>query len=289
VTELHPDSFPAFFSAVHGTEPFPWQTRLARRVVDTGHWPPLLDLPTGTGKTAAIDVAVFHLAYEAYRGPERRAPLRVLFVIDRRIVVDAAFERARKIAEALRRPTKGVVGEIAERLTSLSGVDGHPLDVVRLRGGVPQERDWARSPVQPLVAISTVDQVGSRLLFRGYGVSPKMWPVHAGLVGADALWMLDEVHLSQPLRQTLNAIVDEGHTSHGVIAERPRLAPFAIVNLSATAGEQIEDAFTLDENDRRHPGLAARLGARKVATVEFVDGPSAPPCQCEVRHLSRAI
>jgi hypothetical protein len=36
VTELHPDIFPAFFTAVHGTPPFPWQTRLAHHVVATG-------------------------------------------------------------------------------------------------------------------------------------------------------------------------------------------------------------------------------------------------------------
>ena len=50
-------------------------------------------LPTGTGKTAAIDIAVFHLACQADRGPARTAPLQILLVIDRRIVVDAAFKR----------------------------------------------------------------------------------------------------------------------------------------------------------------------------------------------------
>jgi CRISPR-associated endonuclease/helicase Cas3 len=163
--ELCPDHFPAFFEAVHGQPAFPWQARLARKVVETGRWPSLLDLPTGTGKTAAIDVAVFHLSCQADRGPARTAPLRVLFVIDRRIVVDAAFERAKKIEEALRTPADEVVANVAHRLSYLSGDPGHPLDVVRLRGGVPQERDWARSPAQPLIAVSTVDQVGSRLLF----------------------------------------------------------------------------------------------------------------------------
>src|SRR5262249_59252327 len=121
-----------------------------------------------------------------------------------------------------------VLDEVARRLSSFSGDDAHPLDVVRLRGGAPQERDWARSPAQPLVAVSTVDQVGSRLLFRGYGVSPRMWPVHGGLVGSDALWLLDEVHLSRPLEQTLRAI-EEGHPdgqrSRGGLGERSRLAP----------------------------------------------------------------
>ncbi|HET6493771.1 MAG TPA: type I-U CRISPR-associated helicase/endonuclease Cas3, partial [Thermoleophilia bacterium] len=268
MTPLHADDFAAFFTAVHGYEPFPWQERLARQVVQTGHWPPSLDLPTASGKTAAIDIAVFHLACEAERGPERKAPMRILFVIDRRIVVDEAFRRARRVADALRGLADGVLLKVKERLAQLSGDPSRPLDVVRLRGGVPQERDWARSPAQPLVAVSTVDQVGSRLLFRGYGVSPRMSPVHAGLVGADALWLLDEVHLSRPLAETLGAIAS-GHPAEGdgMLADRPRLAPFEVVYLSATPGEDMADAFRLSEADWAHDKLSPRLTASKIATL----------------------
>ncbi len=65
---LAPDDFATFFEAVHGYRPFPWQNELARQVVEAGSWPSLLDVPTGAGKTAAIDVGVFHLACEAERG-----------------------------------------------------------------------------------------------------------------------------------------------------------------------------------------------------------------------------
>ncbi len=268
MTPLGAADFAEFFGALHGQDPFPWQARLARQVVETGRWPPLLDLPTAAGKTATVDVALFHLACEANKGAERAAPLRILFVVDRRIVVDEAFRRARRIADRLRSATDGVLRAVADRLSLLSGDPSHPLDVVRLRGGVPQERDWARSPAQPLVAVSTVDQVGSRLLFRGYGVSSRMSPVHAGLVGADALWLLDEVHLSQPLAETLAAIAvghqpDEG----GFLADSPRLAPFAIVPLSATPGDTPQDAFGLRDEDRCHPILSRRLSARKLARL----------------------
>lgn len=230
--------FSIYFQAVHGYVPFPWQEELARQVITTGAWPSLLDLPTSSGKTAVIDIGVFHLAMNAGDALPRKAPLRMFFVIDRRIVVDEAYRRAAKIADSLRSPHHPVLVAMAESLAKLSGNIDAPLDVVRLRGGMPQERDWARSPVQPLVAVSTVDQVGSRLLFRGYGVSNRMRPVHAGLTGSDALWLLDEVHLSQPFEQTLAAIAS-GHPQHdtcGLLAERPRLAPFSIVRLSATPG-----------------------------------------------------
>ncbi len=58
---LSVDEFGGFFEAVHGHSPFPWQARLAREVAE-GAWPEVLNLPTGTGKTAVLDVAVFHLA-----------------------------------------------------------------------------------------------------------------------------------------------------------------------------------------------------------------------------------
>jgi CRISPR-associated endonuclease/helicase Cas3 len=276
------DDFDAYFRAVHAlngeeTPPFPWQRALLNRVAERG-WPSLLDLPTGSGKTAAIDVAVFHLALEAGRGVDRRAPIRILFTVDRRIIVDAAYARAVKIAEHLKRAADGedcpdVLRRVACALRKLSGPRADPLVAVRLRGGVPHDTDWARSPAQPLVAVSTVDQVGSRLLFRGYGVSRRMWPVHAGLVGADSLWLLDEVHLARPLDETLRAI-GEGHAEDGFLAAVPRAVPFTAVRLSATPDARESDEhpklgepFRLGDEDRGDRVLGVRLTAAKPATL----------------------
>jgi CRISPR-associated endonuclease/helicase Cas3 len=262
---LTPDDFAAFFEEVYGHEPFPWQERLLRRVAKEGEWPDVLDLPTGSGKTAAIDIAVFHLAMEAKRKEARRAPVRIAFVVDRRLVVDDAFARAERLAEALANAQPdSIAARVAECLKHLSG-DGPPLIARRLRGGIPREGDWARTPAQPTVLCSTVDQVGSRLLFRGYGVSHSMKPVHAGLLGSDCLILLDEAHLAAPFRQTLRWV----YTYRGENWRAPHVhaAPSGVALLTATPGEDAASRFPLEPEDRAHPILKARLEAPKRARL----------------------
>lgn len=284
---LTASDFSTFFSAVHGYSPFPWQRRLLEEVVTRGAWPPLLDLPTGAGKTAAIDVAVFHMALE---GPkkivERKAPRRIVFVVDRRVVVDQAYERARKLADALASPKDDVVARVAEGLKLLSDSEV-PLGCAMLRGGMPRDTSWLRAPDLPLIVVSTVDQVGSRLLFRGYGVSDGMKPIHAGLFAEDALFLLDEVHLSQPFEKTLAAV-----KKYRSFAERALGAPFHVVPLSATAAHPPDGAFRLDADDRddaKAPMLVQRLTAKKPARLveEKVKGDEAERKTVLTRGLVR--
>jgi CRISPR-associated endonuclease/helicase Cas3 len=110
-----------------------------------------------------------------------------------------------------------------------------------------------------------------------------MSPVHAGLVGADALWLLDEVHLSRPLEQTLRAIV-AGHSANGYLAEHQRLAPFVMVQLSATPGEKTAGAFGLDDEDRAHPVLKPRLAAQKITEIQVIDD---DPADAFAAHAQR--
>lgn len=267
-TALAPHDFPAFFEAVHGVPPFPWQNRLLRRLAEGGGWPEVLDLPTGSGKTAALDIAAFHLALEAARGAERRAPVRIVFVVDRRLIVDDAFDRAKKLQDTLRRSNAPILDEVAKALIALAGDNAPPLVARRLRGGAPREEDWALTPVQPTILCSTVDQVGSRLLFRGYGISDRMKPVHAGLLGSDCLILLDEAHLAEPFRQTLSMIAR---------LRKPDAAPWAVAVLTATPEKRERVPFSLDEEDRRDLLLSQRLTVAKPARlIEIAGKPGTP-------------
>ena len=286
MSELSGEHFDAFFNELHGFDPFPWQSRLARRVASArgseAAWPEALALPTAAGKTACIDIAVFGLACQADWEPgERTAPRRIFFVVDRRVTVDATYERAKRIGERLRGAEGGMVGEVAGRLLSLARGSGDhdvidddvlPLDVFRMRGGVYRDDRWVRSPLQPAVIVSTVDQFGSRLLFRGYGLSRGMWPIHAGLAGNDSLVVLDEAHCANPFRQTMSHVgqyrrwADES-------GDLPPL-PHRAVLLSATPPDGVTETLTVTEADREHDVLGPRIGCAKPARLVLVRIPA---------------
>lgn len=252
--------FPAFFEAVHGYRPHLWQERLAKDVIDDG-WPALLDLPTGAGKTAALDIALF-----AHAVDPAKQPRRVVFVVDRRLIVDQVQERADALADKLFGATDGPLGAVR---SALGLAERERLGTSTLRGGLV-DSEWARRPDLPWVISSTVDQVGSRLLFRGYGVSDSMKPIHAGLLGTDAVILLDEVHLSQAFAQTLRRL---GQNHELDSAERPAVArPWKVVEMSATPGSDDDRSrFSLEEEDLA-PGsrLHQILAASKPLTLSVV-------------------
>ena len=258
--ELTANHFGSFFKGIYGYPPFPWQQRLVDRLAAEDEWPEVLDLPTGTGKTAALDAAVFHLALRT--DELSRAAVRISLVVDRRLVVDDAYERAQGIAKKLADPDtiaearqRNAVVEVASRLNKLAEPNQCPLVVQRLRGGAPLEHEWVRTPTQPTILCSTVDQVGSRLLFRGYGVGDRMRPIHAGLLGQHSLILLDEAHLSQPFQDTVEAIREFGR------------ADVRIVLLTATLGTKARRSLTLSEEDCGRDTLRQRLNAPKPALL----------------------
>jgi len=269
--KLSTSHFVDFHVAVHGDEkkPFAWQQRLLEQIVQEKAWPRVLDLPTGSGKTTCIDIGLFALALDAANDIEDRwCPRRIAMIVDRRIVVDQVAERGRKLLNALITSPKDVVVEVARRLCSLTRTGDEPLGVFTLRGGMPKDDGWARTPDQPLVIASTVDQIGSRMLMQGYGVSQGMKPVHAGLLANDTLLLLDEVHLSEPFRQTLDQLA-RLRTRFSGSGLKTRFA-HAFLSATPDAGETTPFALLDDEKKLDSP-LGPRLHASKPVRLVEVD------------------
>jgi len=251
------DVFDRQFAALMGPKPFRWQRRLFERLVK-GDLPSALDLPTGLGKTSVMAIWVLARALAKERAL-KTIPRRLIYVVDRRAVVDQATAEAEKLRTAL----KGEAKHLKERLR----LDG-TLPISTLRGQRVDNREWLDDPAAPAIVVGTVDMIGSRLLFSGYGVSRKVRPYHAGLLGVDALVVLDEAHLVPPFAHLLRAI--EGEVSLWPKTPLPR---FIVLPLSATQRERPAEAngakpFGLEEEDWQDETASQRLNARKQLRVK---------------------
>jgi len=283
---LDAEMFRRFYSEVNGVEPFPWQMDIVDRVLTQRSWPSLVDVPTGLGKTAMIDIAVFVAAATATeRGANRLGRRRVMLVVDRRIVVDEAYERARNLSQALQRAVAGEGGSAARQvalglrslapaagdsmslLTQRVGAAGSPpvLVVTRMRGGVTWDAAWLDRPDLPAVVVGTVDQLGSRLLFRGYGVTDKRKPIDAALVGTDSVVLVDEAHLAEVMVTTLAEAQTRDTGDVGV----PKAT---VIQLTATPSATTGSVYAFDvEAHRHHEEAWRRLNADKRLTLVTAD------------------
>jgi len=258
-TELAEDSV----HALHGglgllaTETaFPWQVELLRKFM-AGHVPGALDVPTGLGKTAVM--AIWLVA----RAAGASVPRRLVYVVDRRAVVDQATTEAERL--------RGWVAR-SQGVQKALGLES-PLPISTLRGQHVDNRQWLVDPSAPAILVGTVDMVGSRLLFEGYGVSRKMRPYHAGLLGLDTLIVLDEAHLSPPFERLIERVASgRDCTGRSLVPEAPSLQallpPLRCISLSATGRQRDADVHRLGPLDRAHPVVQRRLSAQKKLVIQ---------------------
>lgn len=258
-------TFDEFFSAVNdGREPFPWQSRLAQQVVDCG-WPEEIGIPTGLGKTSCLDIAIWSLACQAdVPATERRLPTRIWYVVNRRLIVDAAYEHGCRLVELLSDTgADGPIRAVAEALRKIRGMfcgeSDEPISATKLRGGAEL---GARPPhpAQPTMIFSTVPMFASTWLFRGYASSSNMRSIDAAHAGIDSLVLIDEAHLSRPLRNLASPLAqcDIGDPSSVLRPERSRPQ---IVALTATG--DAANPFRLSRQDLDHDIVSKRQEATK--------------------------
>lgn len=163
-------NYAEFFDSLTSKAPFPYQERFAT----ASELPTLLNVPTGVGKTATVVLG--WLWRRRYAGDEIKAqtPRRLVYCLPMRTLVEQTHtEVSRWLREAK------LEGEVELHI---------------LMGGAVSTR-WDAHPEKDGILIGTQDQLLSRALNRGYGMSRYRWPIHFALLNNDCLWVMDEVQL----------------------------------------------------------------------------------------------
>ena len=204
------------FQQLTGHSPMAWQKRLFDEYFAESKIPDAVDVPTGLGKTSVMVLWLLGHASGA------SLPRRLVYVVDRRAVVDQATDFAMTLRKNL-----------AENAALQQAVKAENLPISTLRGQFADNREWLESPTALSIVVGTVDMIGSRLLFEGYGVSRKMRPYHAGFLGADSLVVLDESHLVPPFQHLLEKLLqgEVGPRAEAIDGLLPRTK---VLSLSAT-------------------------------------------------------
>lgn len=253
--------FDELFHALTGHQPFPWQRAMFQQMVQANFDAlRVCHIPTGLGKTSTIAIWLLALARRDPRGT--RFPRRLVYIVNRRTVVDQATREVERYVEALKQPA---LLQVAERLRMLAAFPASvPLAVSTLRGELADNGEWRRDPARPAIVIGTVDMIGSRLLFSGYGrCGFKARPLHAAFVGQDSLIVHDEAHLEPAFQHLLDAIHIEQRSAED-------LFPIHLLELTATT-RAAGNAFRLSSADLEDERVILRMTARKALTLVPVD------------------
>ncbi|NLE39600.1 MAG: type I-U CRISPR-associated helicase/endonuclease Cas3, partial [Pirellulaceae bacterium] len=261
-------AFDAAFEALTDNKPFPWQRKLYARLL-AGEIPDSCDIPTGLGKTAVIPIWLIALA----NAPAKVAR-RLVYIVNRRTVVDQATAMVERIRQRLTDPDhddwrkhEEALRSLNEKLMGLAATDGPPLAVSTLRGQFADNAEWRADPARPAVVVGTIDMIGSRLLFSGYRCGFKSRPLHAGFLGQDSLVVHDEAHLELPFQTLLESIENEQRRGRF-----PDFLPMRVMALSATSrgganGTSEEEPkakpLGLTDADRKNPVVKKRIHAKK--------------------------
>jgi CRISPR-associated endonuclease/helicase Cas3 len=261
-------NFDTAFEALSGNQPFPWQRELYRRFISDSedNIPPSCSIPTGLGKTRVIVIWLIALANGA------RVPRRLVYVVNRRTVVDQSTDEAKRVRDRLAAPDAhpehaAQLHGLAVRLADLGG--GHdrkekadPVAVSTLRGQLAETREWWENPARPAVVVGTIDLIGSRLLFQGYRAGLNRRPLFAAFIGQDALLVHDEAHLEPAFQRLIEAVRCEQRRENSESMATRRLRVMALTATPRTDGAE---AFELTDPEKNGevPGVAVRLFAEK--------------------------
>ena len=207
----------------------------------------IVSAQTGSGKTVAFGLALADALLGEIRGtPLTEKPLALVIA-----------------------PTRELALQVSRELGWLYAKAG--LRIATCVGGMDASKERRALRSGPAIIVGTVDMIGSRLLFSGYGDGKSRRPMHAGLLGQDALLIHDEAHLSPAfghLCRQIHALQD---------AQSSRVAPaFQLIEMTATPGDNGAPTLPLPDQDRANPRVVRRLEAGKTLTLCELDESASP-------------
>lgn len=259
--------------------PYAWQVQ-AYEALCAGRIPSQIKVPTSAGKTMVMALFVAALARQAASG-QVRLPRRLVVAVNRRALVDDASRLAERLHGLLH---SDALPELRAALASLSAT-GTPLEVSTLRGEFADNGRWSLDPSTPAIVLATPDMLGSRLLFRGYGVGRSRSATHAGLLGVDTLVVHDEAHLAPAFSALLRQIESLAAAGASAIG-RPALQ---VIEMTATlATDAPRPPLVCDVS--ADAALAARMQAvKRLSVVQVAGNEGKPAAQLLGELLRRAL
>lgn len=259
----------AFSPSGDGYPPYQWQVDLFHEWRNDNFRP--IAIPTGLGKTSVMLVWLLALASQAAETPASvRLPRRLVYVVDRRTVVDQSTDVAEGLLHWLDTHPEHPVTQALQSLSSDTHLHGRqPLTISTLRGERADNGDWKRDPARPAIIIGTVYKIGSRLLFWGDGDGRTRRSMHAGLLGQDVLLVHDEAHLSPAFGQLIRQV-------RQIQQQYPQVKPFQCVELTATPSSKDAEALRLPKADQSNPIVQQRLCADKTLFLRKLDDETSP-------------
>ncbi|MGL6195584.1 MAG: type I-G CRISPR-associated helicase/endonuclease Cas3g [Thermoguttaceae bacterium] len=265
------ENWKRIFKYLTGNEPFPWQECLYKQLVG-GSIPKTCDIPTGLGKTMTIALWLIAIVEQSQSG-RVTLPRRLVYVVDRRTVVDQSSEVIEKIRKKLQENSGGEnFSTFQKTLKDFSNSEDF-FYTSTLRGELSDDQraksqDWIYDPSALSISVATVDMAGSKLLFSGYGDSRRKRPLHAGLIGCDTLLIHDEAHLMPAFSTLLANIQQFADTAPNGI---PRLQVMELSATSRQADDTAKCILTINEEDEANETVGKRLKAQKKITLHEVE------------------
>jgi CRISPR-associated endonuclease/helicase Cas3 len=256
------NGFSQQFETLTSFKPMPWQARLFEEYFSQGRIPKACSLPTGLGKTSVVAIWLSALCHKA------DIPRRLIYVVNRRTVVDQTTDEVVRYAKVCK--THEIFTDFRQRFGGLR--------ISTLRGQFADNGDWCEDPSVPAVICGTVDMIGSRLLFSGYGIGRASRPLHAGFLGQDSLLIHDEAHLEPAFQQLIEKIEEQQHREAPV-----RWPKLKCIELTATS--KTDDAFRLNKDDYGNEVVRSRMESVKKIILHELADPKKPAKELSAQAL----